>query len=357
MPEIKFDPFEEEEAFTADSLNDRLTDVAAGINDIVPDAIADGALASPQLTGGVYLIGTVEIPYANPYIGGDQTNCAEWGFYNASNRQADALLEDAPGDTTPGTTPYGTPQTDVSGVEDFGNAFYNTATTVHWDQMGDRYDPVGTTVPQTNDTWMYGHGTWRRIDDRDSINVGDTLEILFNAQELSTTSDYEHCKGVYGILVLLNIEVARIACWDDTAPNPPFDPSNGNPTAWTPDEDDIRDVGPAFCIQMKDFANKWRHIKSGPPVQDIPRTIRTVSGAGSNSSTGGWVWEDVAIRTLIKGTDLTSSGCPVGPSGKPGIVGIRAAISIVIARHDRAVRVQLRNANLSVFLLRSTLES
>jgi len=281
MPEIKFDPFLEEEAFTADSVNARFTDVASGINDIVADGIAKGALTSTHLQGGVVLVDTIEFPYANPAT----------GFYFC--------------DTT-------------GGMPGTGTCYYNGAG-ANWDSQ-------------------LNGGDWTPIVD----DTGQELKISFNAIQLNSPT-YALTEGLAGILVMLNVEVAFLGSVD----------AQGG-TA------DYKEVGVALALQGQSIgpAFEWNHIKTSTGANTNLRTSRTISASGGRNTGawagdgtigGQWIWADVPIRTLITGDDISNW------AGN-AILGVRGVLSVILTDVNRKGHVKLRNANLSVFLLRSVLD-
>lgn len=285
MPEIKFDPFLEEEAFTADSLNDRFNDVADGINAVVADGIADGALTSIHLKGGVVLVDTIEIPYANPAT----------GFYFCDRTGV-----------PPGT----------------GTCYYNGA--------GGNWDS------QLND------GDWTPIVD----DTGQELKISFNPIQLNSPT-YALTEGIEGILVMLNVEVGFIGAVME-------DPQNPGQFITS----DVKEVGVAIALQGQSIGPvfEWNHIKTSTGANTNLRTSRTISvggprnvGTTSGDLGGQWIWADVPIRTLITGDDISSW------TGN-AILGVRGVISIILTDINIRGNVKLRNANLSVFLLRSVLD-
>jgi len=282
MPEIKFDPFLEEEAFTADSLNNRFDDVANGINDIVVDGIAEGALTGVHLQGGVVLVDTIEFPYANPAS----------GFYFCNT---------------------------IAGMPGTGTCYYNGAGGggTYWDS-------------QLND------GDWTPIVD----DTGQELKISFNAIQLNSPT-YDLTEGIAGILVMLNVEVGFVGAML-------ADPQNPGQFI----TGDKKEVGVAIALQGQSIGPlfEWNHIRTSTGANTNLRTTRTISASGDrNVPEGQWIWADVPIRTLITGDDISSW------TGN-AILGVRGVISVILTDTRMRGNVKLRNANLSIFLLRSVLD-
>ena len=113
-------------------------------------------------------------------------------------------------------------------------------------------------------------------------------------------------------------------------------------------------MGLAIALQANLTDGNWYHIRNAFGANNSLRTRRTLGPAGGQTaSQGQWIWADVPIRTLLTKDDLDKWTLLGDPGGD--VRGVRAVISIIVANSDRRVEVKLRNANLSVFLLRSVL--